>query len=264
MTPFLRKIIVKFKAQIVKFRLRSRGDKVFAGVPASGMGKEEVIKKISEVPFWWHSIDVGYGIQTPGHHGDIRHPTGDKNILKNMQLPENLQGKRVLDIGAWDGFYSFEAEKRGASYVLAIDNFYRDKLEKTGSQGFEVAKEILNSKVEFKKAGVYELSPEKFGMFNAVLFLGVFYLLQHPILALKKIYSVTKEILIMETHYDPYHGGKKTPLAMFYEGSEIGGNPTVWWGFNEACLHSVLRSVGFKNPQTLYSYADRIIIKAYK
>ena len=34
-----------------------------------------------------------------------------------------VQGRTVLDVGAWDGFYAFEAERRGASRVLATDHF---------------------------------------------------------------------------------------------------------------------------------------------
>jgi tRNA (mo5U34)-methyltransferase len=171
---FFKKLIIKIKSQIEKIRvyLKFRRISVSQDPPPSGMDKETVFKKIAEVPFWWHYIEVGYGIVTPGHQNPPDHPSGPKNYLYHLQLPEDLSGKSVLDIGAWDGFFSFEVEKRGAARVLAIDNFYRDKLEHTGSQGFEVAKEILKSNVEFRKASVYDLSPEKFGMFDIVLFLG--------------------------------------------------------------------------------------------
>ena len=260
---FLRKIIVKIKSQIVKFQLRTAKEDILQGSPRSGLSKEIVLQKIKEVPFWWHRIEVGYGLVTPGHHGDIHHPTGDKNLLENMQLPADISGKSVLDIGAWDGFYSFEAEKRGADRILAIDNFYRDRLEHTGSQGFEVAKEILNSKVEFKKASVYDLNPQDFGLFDIVFFFGVFYHLKHPLLALEKVYSVCQDLLVLETHYEPYWDGK-TPLGVFYEKGEINNDPTTFWGFNETALLSMLRFVGFKKVGVVYRYADRIIIKAYK
>jgi len=266
MIIFFKKLIVRIKSQIEKIRvyLKYKNFPISQKPPQSGLSKEEVSKKIDKVSFWWHRIEVGYGIVTPGHQNLFVHPSGPKNYLEKIQLPDNLREKRVLDIGAWDGFFSFEAEKRGASKVLAIDNFYRDKLENTKSQGFAVAKEILKSNVEFKKASVYDLSPEKFGMFNIVLFFGVFYHLKYPLLALEKIFSVTKEMLIMETHYDPYHGNKHIPLAMFYENNEIHNDPTTWWGLNEACLLAVLRTAGFQRIEILYRYADRIIIKAYK
>ena len=43
--------------------------------------------------------------------------------LKRVQLPADLSGQSVLDIGAWDGFFSFESERRGANRVLAVDSF---------------------------------------------------------------------------------------------------------------------------------------------
>ncbi|MDO8424726.1 MAG: hypothetical protein Q7S70_02185, partial [bacterium] len=119
MTPTIRKIVVKLQAQLQKYRLRNLKDEVLQGSPPSGMAKEAVLEKVKKIPFWWHGVELGYGIVSPGHHGGISHPSGDKAILRHMNLPENLTGKSVLDIGAWDGFYSFAAEKRGASKVLA-------------------------------------------------------------------------------------------------------------------------------------------------
>lgn len=262
MPPFLKKLIVKIRSQVTKLRFLFKKEIVFQGSPKSGINKETILKKVAQISYWWHSIELGYGIITPGHHGGIHHPSGDKALLLNMRLPDDLKGKSVLDIGAWDGFYSFEAEKRGAARVVAIDNFYRDELAWTGNQGFEVAKEVLASNVEFRKASVYDLSPETFGMFDVVFCLGVLYHLKYPFWGLEKIFSVTKDTLILESHYDPYHGSKKLPLARFYGTTDL--DSTSWWGFNEACLLAILRSVGFKKPETIHRYADRIIIKAYK
>lgn len=264
MIPFIKKLIIKIKSKLLRIKLSGQEVKPLMDPPPSGMDKETVKKKVAKVPFWWHSIELGYGIVTPGHQGGLNYPTSAKRLFNELQIPKDLKGKSVLDIGAWDGAFAFEAEKRGASKVVAIDNFYRDKLEQTETQGFEVVKEVLNSKVEFKRASVYDLNPEEFGTFDLVIFPGVFYHLKYPILALEKVYSVTKEMMIIETHYDPYHGDKNTPLASFYEGAEINNDPTTWWGFNEACLHAALRTVGFKNPETVYKYADRIGVKAFK
>ena len=65
---------------------------------------------------WWHSIDLGNGIVTPG-------PDPTPARLREIQMPDDLSGLSVLDIGAWDGFFSFEAERRGAARVLATDSF---------------------------------------------------------------------------------------------------------------------------------------------
>jgi tRNA (mo5U34)-methyltransferase len=61
---------------------------------------------------WYHSIDLGHGIVTPGMYSPGR-------IFERFGIPDRLDGLSALDIGAYDGFFSFEAERRGASRVLA-------------------------------------------------------------------------------------------------------------------------------------------------
>src|SRR5581483_10238018 len=140
---------------------------------------------------WYHSMDLGQGVQTRGI-SDARRG------LKRLQIPD-LHGKTVLDVGAWDGFYSFEAERRGAARVLATDSFSWDGGGWGRKDGFELAREALGSKVEDRNIDVLELSPENVGTFDVVFFLGVLYHMRHPMLALEHVASVTKELLILET-----------------------------------------------------------------
>jgi tRNA (mo5U34)-methyltransferase len=138
----------------------------------------------------------------------------------------------VFDIGAWDGFYSFEAERRGAKRVLATDSFTWSGQGWGSKRGFELARKLLNSKVEDLNIDVMDLSPEKVGMFDVVLFLGVLYHLKHPMLALERVFSVTKELLILDTHVDLL--GSKRPAIAFYPGSEVNRDNTNWSGPNPA------------------------------
>ncbi len=65
---------------------------------------------------WYHTIDLGNGIVTRG--------VDDTPLrLARLELPASFAGQTVLDIGAWDGFFSFEAERRGASRVVAADYY---------------------------------------------------------------------------------------------------------------------------------------------
>ena len=73
---------------------------------------------VDGVPRWWHSLDLGKGVVTRG----FKTPECLRQELESLRLP-NLQDKLVLDIGAWDGFYSFEAERRGAKRVVALDHY---------------------------------------------------------------------------------------------------------------------------------------------
>jgi tRNA (mo5U34)-methyltransferase len=190
---------------------------------------------------WYHSIDLGNGIVTPGWEKDTA------SRLRKLMIPDDLHGLTVLDIGAWDGFFSFEAERRGAKRVLATD--YDSWLGKTwGSKaGFELARRALNSHVEDTTIDVLELSPERVGVFDLVLFLGVLYHLRHPLLALERIFSVTGRHLILETHVDMLWS--RRPAMVFYPSSELYGDPTNWWGPNPAAVIAMLKSVGFKKVQ---------------
>jgi len=188
---------------------------------------------------WFHHIDLGHGIVTPGQ--DAADPAWK---LRFMQLPEDLSGKSVLDIGAWDGFFSFEADRRGASPVLAVDS-YSWSGEGWGSKaGFNLARKVLHSQVEDRHLEVLELSPESVGLFDLVLFLGVLYHLRHPLLALEKVASVTKEMLIVSTQVDLL--GLPRPAMAFYPTTELNNDSTNWWAPNVACLEAMLKDVGFR------------------
>jgi tRNA (mo5U34)-methyltransferase len=234
------------------------------GPPKSGIDKETIMKKVAEIPFWWHNIELGYGIVTPGHYWNGRFDILQL-LLEKLDLSKDLSGKSVIDIGAWDGFFSFEAEKRGASRVLAIDNFYRMEKEgkflDMGNKGFEIAKEILASKVQYKIMDVLDLTPETVGMFDITLCLGVIYHVKNPILALEKVASITNEMVIIESCF--INKGGNIPLAQFIK-TEFQGDPTVWWIPNRACLEAMVRRVGFQKVQSVEWKKGRIIVKGYK
>ncbi|HET9849710.1 MAG TPA: DUF1698 domain-containing protein [Candidatus Dormibacteraeota bacterium] len=192
---------------------------------------------------WFHRIDLGHGITTPG---DDDTPAK----LATLGFPADLRGQTVLDIGAWDGFFSFEAERRGASRVLATDWFCWGGPGWGTKAGFDLARQALNSSVEDKEIDVLDISPESVGMFDVVLFLGVLYHLRHPLLALERVFSVTREMLILETGVDLNFYWQ--PAMAFYPGSEAAGDPTNWWGPNPAAVEAMLKDVGFKTVRQVY------------
>lgn len=213
------------------------------------MNVDELKKEVAKIR-WYHTIDLGHGVVTPGL---VDSPA----LLKQFRpLPDNLQGKTVLDIGAWDGFYSFEAERRGAKRVLAIDSLAwgvskqpdpspRWRADGWGSKvGFELARKALNSKVEEMEMEVLDLSPERIGKFDVVLFLGVLYHMCHPLLAVERVASVTSEQLILETHVDLLR--QRRPAMAFYPGTELNNDWTNWWGPNPAAIEAMLKTVGFQ------------------
>ena len=94
-----------------------------------------------------------------------------------------------------------------------------------------------------------DLSPERVGQFDVVFFLGVLYHLRHPLLALERIASVTRKLLILETVVDLV--GIDRPAMAFYPGRELNSDPTNWWAPNLPALHGMLRDVGFAEVRTV-------------
>jgi tRNA (mo5U34)-methyltransferase len=217
---------------------------------------------------WFHRIDLRDGRVTPGIDD-----TATK--LKQVRLPDDLTGKSVLDIGAWDGFFSFEAERRGAERVLAVDKVTWSHPE-VGPRGFHYARQALGSRVESGMFDVLDLCPETVGTFDLVLFLGVLYHMPHPLLALVHVGSVTRHQLILETHVDLLRVDR--PVIAYYAGSECANDPTNWCGPNLPALKTMLRTVGFDRvtmfPVTPVAYRvkgarrasdyGRVVVHAWK
>jgi tRNA (mo5U34)-methyltransferase len=193
---------------------------------------------------WFHTIDLGSGVVTPGMGGNLV-------ALRRLGLPPRLDGLSVLDIGAWDGFFAFEAERRGASRVLATDSVRWNRAGDWGSkEGFALARRALGSRVEDKTIDVLDLSPDTVGVFDLVLFLGVLYHMRHPLLALERVASVTGRQLIVETHADLLHC--RRPAWAYYAGAELDHNPTNWCGPNPPAVIAMLKSVGFERVALVF------------
>src|SRR5579864_4976766 len=165
---------------------------------------------------WYHSIQLPNGEVTPGLQ------TLDQLRLRARQfpIPEDLRGKRVLDIGAWDGWFSFEMERRGAT-VVALDSVRQETLPK--------AKELLNSRVEYVVEDICRISPRHIGYFDIVLFFGVLYHLKHPLLALERVCELTTDMACIESLVtDDPPQPNAIPLLEFYETTELAGQFDNW------------------------------------
>jgi len=129
-------------------------------------------------------------------------------------------------------------------------------------QGFEIAREALNSKVESKRIAVEDLSPETVGTFDVVLFLGVLYHAPDPLRYLRAARSVCKDILILETHIDALDYPR--PAMVFYPGATLNNDPSNEWGPNIECVEELLKEVGFKRIITFPPWLpSRVVVHAF-
>jgi tRNA (mo5U34)-methyltransferase len=213
---------------------------------------------IAEHGRWWHEIELAPGIVTPGEDSNRK----KLPILDGLGLPGDLDGARLLDIGASDGYFSFEMERRGAE-VVAMDFVPEDY------SGFATARKILGSDVTYHMDNVYNLALEKHGEFDIILFLGVLYHLRKPLAALDAIRSVTKknaQLFVATFLIDEYFllpdgtvttldelnpALKDVPIWQAYPGDSLNGDSTNCFAPNLRGLEVALEEAQFRVEASL-------------
>jgi tRNA (mo5U34)-methyltransferase len=227
-----------------------------SAVRASASARDARAKAIAALGPWFHNLHLPDGTQTLPNHflgGDF--PTFKWRDI-GKAIPKRLTGWRVLDVGCNAGFYSFELAKRGARVVgIDVDPRYL-------AQARWAAKEFgLQERVEFRQMEVYEIARSD-EQFDLVWFMGVFYHLRYPLLALDLLARRTKRLLMFQTLtlpgdsvYTPkedYPIAERTPLLesgwpkMAFVEHRFSDDPTNWWVANHAGVEAMLRSSGLK------------------
>jgi tRNA (mo5U34)-methyltransferase len=214
----------------------------------------EIRRRIEALGPWFHNIEL-QGVSTAPDHFLGNYPFVKWSKFA-FELPADLTGKTVLDIGCNAGFYSIEMKRRGADRVLGIDsdNGYLAQAR--------FAAEVAEADVEFREVSVYDVGAlgERF---DIVLFMGVFYHLRHPLLALDLVreHSVNQLMVfqsmqrgspelvpLQEDHAfwdtEPFEN-PGFPRLHFIE-DRYASDPTNWWVPNRACMEAMLRSSGFE------------------
>jgi tRNA (mo5U34)-methyltransferase len=197
---------------------------------------EEVIRR---APFRWHQrFEVAPGVFTPGDN-DVPW------LLAVAQLPEDLTGLSVLDVGTSNGGVCWAAEARGAARVVGVD------IPAADHSGFAQIRELLGSSAEYVQSSIYDL-PELLGgeQFDYVVFWGVLYHLRHPLLALDNLRRLTRGAALIETavcdHELPSRLARR-PYVRFYRGGELEANVSNWFAPTIAALLDWCDSSGFRS-----------------
>ncbi len=225
--------------------------------------REDARAAVAAQPFWYHTMELAPGVVTPGHF-DLR------GIVDKLPWPD-VRGKRCLDVGPYDGFFSFELERRGAAEVVATDIGSPEEWDwpitarKTGPRvvaamtgertggGFRVAKELLGSSAERIEVSAYDLSPERVGRFEVVVCGSLMLHLRDPVRALEAIRSVCGEWFLSCEAIDPFLTAlrPRTSVARMRNGKDC-----QWWVPNLAGHRSLLASAGFEVVRATGPYAE--------
>jgi tRNA (mo5U34)-methyltransferase len=233
-------------------------DNVGHGTAGHGKGTDDLAARVASFPYWYHRIELPGGVVTPGT--SPHNPTA-------YRLPERLDGKRVLDVGAWDGYWTFEALRRGAREVVAIDDFsdYLGTLKSSDRKAwdtFDLCRDALGYSAEQcrrQEMSVYDVTEAQLGRFDVVFCFGTLYHLRHPLLGLDRLAAVCDEDLYVESaildDFSAYRGGLGNGYAggqivtEFYPGAEYGGNASNWWVPTLHCMAFMVRAAGFTSVE---------------
>ena len=253
--------------------IRERGLRLFEAIRARvgglrfyrmGLGGKSADKKSSNVKpihpllagrTCYHRFEIEPGLYTPGTHIDVE----PSKFLDQIGIPQDLSGLRALDVGAWDGVFTFELAKRGAE-VTALD------LQDPDVTIFNAARTILNARVNYIRGSVYDLVEKTHGKHDIVLFVGVYYHLKNPALAFQRIREVLEDDgrLYLEGATCSRYLARQLassvpgasleslmrlvdgmPISFFDHDHQIYKHWSNWWFPTTSCLHGMLSDSGF-------------------
>jgi tRNA (mo5U34)-methyltransferase len=223
----------------------------------NNMRKEEALRLVNAPSLHWkHSFELIPGVVTPGDWGLIN----SANLLDSVYaVPKDLRGIRALDIGTLDGVHAFELERRGAK-VTALD------IQSPDTTGFNTAKQIIGSKVEYIQGSVYELSSILKDKYEIILFFGVWYHLKNPVRAFEEVAGALTptgtlyaegEALVdyVEVNGEPCPenwrsfasemGNSELPISIYYP-NKYKDDLWNWYVPNRACVAAWLETSGMR------------------
>lgn len=222
--------------------------------PAAAGIESDHQARIDELGPWFHNLHLPDGTQTaPGHAlGDF--PSFKWKAIA-AHIPEDLTGWTALDIGCNAGFYTFQLADRGARVTaIDLDPHYLDQARWAAEQfGVE-------DRVEFRRMQVYDLA--RLGeTYDLVWFMGVFYHLRYPLLALDIVARLTRRLMMFQTLTLPGDAILDVPQDLALDERELmqhpgwpkmafiehrlAKDPTNWWAADQNCVEAMLRSSGF-------------------
>ncbi len=227
------------------------------------MGASTDLPDVSQVPLWYHTLDLPGQPPTPGWF-DLR------GVAARLPWPD-VGGKRCLDLATYDGFFAFELERRGAAEVVATDisdhsqwDWPINVRENAGAQlgliagekgkGFEIARAALGSNVQKIEASVYDLSPDLAGSFDVVVLGSLLLHLRDPVRALEAIRSVTHGVFMSVE-------AVSLPLSLLFPErpmAELAKRDLAcqWWTVNAAGHRRLLEAAGFTILESRRPFAE--------
>ena len=213
-----------------------------------GAAPDEAARVLARVPLWFHTfaLNAEHGLYTPGVARDHRY--------RVPYFPASVAGQRVLDVGTFDGFYAFLAERRGAARVVAVDNEQyvawvkgRWGIELEGGEGFRAIADLLDSRVEYVRGDALALA-DTGERFDVVICFGILHRVENPLGLLRGLARVLAPggRLLLET-YGVDGDGSERSIVVQEPGAVYAGDDYVYWGFAAGALSALATLAGFSS-----------------
>ena len=221
-------------------------------VDAEAMTADEVRTLLARFGRWYHNVPLTSRISTNPAGGN--HPLDRWNVVLKPHVPENLNGKSVLDVGCNSGYFGSQLKQRGAGRVVGID------VQASVLAQARFMSHWTNTPMEFYELSAYDVDRLN-STFDFVVFVGVLYHLKHPLYALEKLAALCNDTMYFQsvirgsredflpaedydTHEENVFTRPEYPKMYFIE-KKFNGDSTNWWLATRSCLKAMLRTVGF-------------------
>jgi tRNA (mo5U34)-methyltransferase len=241
------RMLRSFGAQIKRLR-----EGVAKGDPGA---RAEMAKTLDRLGPWYHNVEFAPGIMSNPSNAD--YPASRWRVL-DQDIPTDLCGKSVLDIGCNSGFFSLEMKKRGAARVVGVDIMPHLLAQS------RFASHWFGLPLELYECGAYDVRSLE-SKFDIVVFIGVLYHLKHPLYALEQISSICNEAMYFQSAVrgplgdieplDDYPAAEAAvfdqpawPKLYFIE-KKFNGDESNWWFATRSCLKAMVRTSGFGDVQ---------------
>ena len=206
--------------------------------------KEEITRRIEELGReqpWNHSIELPYGLRTTAGE-QVSH---GKNIVKWSRIKQyidaiDVKGKRVLDVGCNEGFFSLKLKELGAREVVGFD------ADEPRIRKAEFVAEVLNvSDVVYEVMDIFHEGLDAHGHFDVALCLGFLHRVSHPYQVLERLTQIC-DMLVLEWK-SLREGSFDLPIMKFCGGHSKDSNiySGLYWLPSVQCVLDMLRSLGF-------------------
>jgi|SRR3972149_7133415 len=195
---------------------------------------ESYVQEINQSGGTYHRLDLGNGLVICGDYDMTKY-------VQHYNLPADLRGKTVLDVGTSSGYFALECARRGAR-VMGIDIWDSTPVVRIA--------ELLNLEIRYVVKSVYDLDPS-IGPFDLVISGSLMLHLPDVVGIIRKIRSVCSGMTVISTACTQDSETNLRPLLEFVGQKAAEADYWTYWSFSAEALKKMLLVCGFSHIESV-------------